>query len=83
MDEVHHPPHNIGQFLPIRRLDIEREQHPLKLKPAHLKGIDPFRVAKHAAQEILRPQQLEQGLADIHRLLTNTTRVPLKFFHDA
>jgi hypothetical protein len=67
MNKVHHPLHDLGQFLPVRRLDVEYEHRPLKLKLAHLKGKNPFRVAEHPAQEILRPPQLEQGLADIHR----------------
>jgi hypothetical protein len=67
MNGVHHPLHDFGQFLPVRRLDVERERHPLEHKPAYLKGKNPFRITEYAVQEDFRPRQLEQGLADTHR----------------
>jgi hypothetical protein len=62
--------HNIGQSFPVCGLNGERERCPLEHKPARLKGKDSFRVAEYAVyalQEILRPPQAEQGLADSHR----------------
>jgi hypothetical protein len=61
------PLHNIGQFLPVGGLDVKRERRPVKHKPAHLKGKNPFRVSERPAQKGLRPRQFEQGFADIHR----------------
>jgi hypothetical protein len=76
MNEVHHPLHNIGQFLPVGGLNVKCAQCPLKLKPAHLKGKNFFRVSEHSAQEDFHPRQLEQGLADIHR---RTDQIPHVF----
>jgi hypothetical protein len=67
MNEVHHPLHDLKQFLPVGGLNVEREQRPLEHKPAHLKGKDPFRISEHPVEEDFRSRQLEQWLAGILR----------------
>jgi hypothetical protein len=67
MNEVHHPLHNLGQFLPIGGLDAEREPLPVEPKPAHFEVKSFFRLTKHTVQQHDRPSQPEERLANIDR----------------